>query len=106
MSGTLTPVQLDLLRATYPEKGGRACLRFLPGRTVAQIYELAKKYGLQRNDRLTRAGVAHRRHRKKTKDNPERKMRLCLGGCGEYFESEWIGNRQCQACLGRQELAL
>lgn len=34
-------------------------------------------------------------------DNPERKKRLCLGGCGSMFASEWIGNRMCPRCIGR-----
>ena len=29
---------------------------------------------------------------------PRRVKRKCLGPCGQYFKSEWIGNRICKVC--------
>ena len=30
----------------------------------------------------------------------KRVRRKCLGPCGQYFESAWIGNRVCKSCKG------
>ena len=28
------------------------------------------------------------------------KLRRCLGGCGEFFPSNWAGERVCKKCRG------
>ncbi len=44
----------------------------------------------------------------KRKDDPRNKKseRRCLGGCGELFTSNWIGNRICPKCKSTAKFKL
>ncbi len=86
-----TPEEDAVLRKFYPGKGCRACRAHLPGRADGAIASRAHLLGLPG------------RLEKKTKANPERAMRKCLGPCGQMFVSEHIGHRMCRSCRGRAE---
>lgn len=63
--------------------------------------EASRKYRLALRRTAVASAKPDRRRANAGVVDPARAMRRCLGGCGQMFESEWIGNRMCDGCRGR-----
>ena len=102
-----TPEEDAILCRYYPSKGYRACIKYLPEHSAGSIENRGRKLGLRSlRGPLSQAELAGRRRkaqatRQRRMANPERAERLCLGVCGLFFTSEWVGHRMCRSCRER-----
>ena len=71
-------------------------------RSVNAISARCKRLNVTRA-RLAREIITPVKHAKPKEKPAGRVKRKCLGTCGRYFESAWIGNRMCKPCTASAE---
>ena len=71
-------------------------------RSVNAISARCKRLNVTRA-RLAREIITPVKHAKPKEKPAGRVKRKCLGPCGRYFESAWIGNRYCKSCASWAE---
>ena len=86
-----------ILRGIAEGKSFTAIAEELPRRSGWSVCQRARNYlGYKPAGKQVKPKTSN----KKPRTDENRARRKCLGDCGQYFESEWIGNRICKRCAG------
>lgn len=86
-----------ILRGIAEGKSFAAIAEELPGRSGWGACQRARNY---LGYKPAGSKLPPEKSTAKPRSNEGRAKRKCLGPCGQYFESAWIGNRVCKSCKG------